>query len=510
VSACEQPDAWSIGISFERAANGQLPATYPQIPSSTGVRSIPESVLMAVGWVESGWRQFTPNGRPLLSFDFGYGIMQITSGMAGAFGHTQGSLDPATQSMIASNFTYNIAYGARMLAEKWASTPRVGDGDPTVVENWYYALWAYNGWGWVNNPNNKRFSRVGTPATNPSTYPYQERVLYLVAHPPRDAAGNPLWKPVPVALPAPSLIGKSPKELPVLPHTHRQPPAALQAVYRPTALVPTTAGAKERVSVKVTNTGVQPWDASSAVSLAYHVLTATANPWKPLSPFTSGMVAFGQGNVPLHGTVAPGGSRTVALDIRAPASTGQYQIVWDLESGDTYLSLLGALPRVQKLAVVHAVQPNPAPSPLPTARPDRPLDLQYVADTSVPDGAKVAPGKRFTKGWLVFNPGSHPWTTGIALTLSSGKSFGAGTIPLPSTPACRTANVLVSMTAPKRPGQYTSVWRLTGADGKRVGDPLTLVVTVSGNPSGHPTPTPAVPTPTAMPSRPSPTPTPAG
>lgn len=508
-AACGQPNVWSVAAAFDQAANGDLPASYPQIPASTRVSAIPPSVLKAVGWVESGWRQFTPAGRPLLSFDFGYGIMQITSGMAGAFGNAGGTLDAQTQSMIASNFTYNIAFGAQMLAEKWASTPRVGDGDPTVVENWYYALWAYNGWGWVNNPNNPRFSRRGTPATNPSTYPYQERVLYLVAHPPRDTAGNPLWKPVPVTLPSRSAIGSAPKQL-TLTKIHHQAPVLMSALYRPSRLSPVTAGSTEQVAVDVVNTGIQAWDETEALALTYHVLTPGANPWQALSPFTSGVIAFGQGAVPVPGTVRPGGSRRIALSIRAPSSPGQYQIVWDLESRSAWLSTSGVLPRAQKLTVLRDGQAIPTPKPTSTPRPDPVLDLRYVADTSIPDGTTLGSGKRFTKGWLVFNSGAEPWQSGLKLALVSGKAFGTRQIPLPAVPACRSANLLVSMKAPSRAGQYRSVWQLTGSTGRKVGDPLTLVVTVTSKPPPHPTPTPISPMPTPTPTRPTATPTPEG
>jgi hypothetical protein len=497
---------WSVAAAFDRAANGTLPASYPEIPASTGVRTIPPSVLKAVGWVESGWRQFTPSGRPLLSFDFGYGVMQITSGMAGAFGNASGTLDPETQSMIASSFTYNIAYGARMLAEKWASTPRVGDADPTAVENWYYALWAYNGWGWVNNPNNPRFTRQGTPATNPSTYPYQERVLYLVAHPPKDSDGTPLWQPVPVTLPARSAVSKSPKQL-ALTKVHHQPPVAMSALYRPAPVPPLPAGRTRGESVTVVNTGTQIWDETLGLALTYHVLTAGASPWQALSPFTPGVIAFGQGATPLTGTVRPGQSRKVSVSIQAPSTAGQYQIVWDLESKSAWLSASGILPRAQKLTVLRAGQAVPSATPGPTAQPRLALDLSYVADTSVPDGAMVATGKRFTKGWLVFNPGLDPWGSGLKLNLVSGNPFGARHIPLPSVGACRAANLLVSMKAPTRTGRYRSVWQLTRPGGQKIGDPLTLVVTVTSTRPPHPTPTPGAPTPTATTTRPTPSPT---
>ena len=28
----------------------------------------------------------------------------------------------------------------------------VGNMDPNILENWYFALWAYNGWSQSNNP----------------------------------------------------------------------------------------------------------------------------------------------------------------------------------------------------------------------------------------------------------------------------------------------------------------------------------------------------------------------
>src|SRR5205085_231274 len=138
-----------------------------------------------------------------------------------------------------------------------------------------YALWAYNGWGWVNNPNNPRFTRVGTPATNPAAFPYQERVLYLVAHPLRDADGNPLWQPVAVTLPSKSTIGPTPKSY--LPkRVHRQPAPSFSASFRAPRLPNLRPGTSEQVSVRLENTGLQGWESSgaSAISLTYHLFTS--------------------------------------------------------------------------------------------------------------------------------------------------------------------------------------------------------------------------------------------
>jgi hypothetical protein len=504
-----------VAASFDLAANAELAPSYPQIPSSTGVSAIPPSVLKAVGWVESGWRQFRPDGRPLLSPDFGYGIMQITSGMAGAFGDVRGSTDSATQSQIASNYTYNIAYGARMLAEKWANVPQIGNGDPTVVEHWYYALWAYNGWGWANNPNNPRFSRQGTPASEPAAFPYQERVLYLVAHPPKDANGNPLWKPVPVTLPSRKAIGTTPGQLKDPAHVHHQRPPALAAVYQPSTVKAGRSGTTEAASVRVTNTGTETWSASgtSAVSLVHHVVSLSTDPWKKLSPTTAGVVAFSQGPTALPHDLPPGKSVTLKTDVTLPGTPGHFRVVWDLEeaSGE-WFSQQGVEPRAQPLLVLRAGQAAPTPTPSPTSAASQQEDLAYVSDTSIPDGVTVRAGSRHLKGWLVFNSGSVPWGPDWALHHVSGPSFGATTIPVPATKPCHSANIVAALRMPKKTGHVTGVWRLQDPTGKPVGDRLTIVVLIAGRPGKNPTPTPGL-GPTSTPTvrkKPTATPTPVG
>lgn len=512
-SACQQPKRWSLASAFDLAANGLLPASYPQLPAETGVRAIPPSVLKAIGWVESRWRQFTPQGRPLVSFDFGYGVMQVTSGMAGAFGSVDGTLDPEMQSQIASDYVYNIAYGAQMLARKWTAAPRVGNGDPAVVENWYYALWAYNGWGWVNNPNNPRFTRQGTPASNPSNFPYQERVLYLVAHPPRDRDGNPLWQPVPVTLPDRRLIGTQPAPL-SLARTHRQEAPQLSAVYAASSLSPLQPLATRHMQVRIVDSGTEPWAAtgSSAVSLAYHLFTSHGNPWKPFSPFTNGVVAFGQGVAPLPRSLLPGQSATIDATIQAPGNPGTYRVAWDLQQGaSTWFSQEGVLPRAETLQVLAPGQAlNSAPMATPTPTPEAQDDLRYLADTSVPDGSELPPRHWFLKGWLVFNNGRRSWGQGWALHLISGRPFAARTIAVPLTPPCHSATIVAALRSPSRPGSYTSVWRMEDAHGHAFGDRLTVVVGVRAagvpptpgapaSPTPRPGPTPAGPTATATP-----------
>jgi hypothetical protein len=172
--------------------------------------SIPPTILKAIAWIESSWIQadysvpYGAVGPVLVSHDCGYGITQVTSGMQ----NTTGVPDLA-QVMIGGHYGFNIAEGARILATKWNATPNyrpiVGTRQPTITEDWYYAVWSYNGFTFGNHPLNPAYSLPrgvyrcdGTQSR--SGYPYQELVFGCVANPPV-VGGAPLWSPQPVSLP---------------------------------------------------------------------------------------------------------------------------------------------------------------------------------------------------------------------------------------------------------------------------------------------------------------------
>ncbi|GHH68365.1 hypothetical protein GCM10017673_16850 [Streptosporangium violaceochromogenes] len=149
--------------------------------------------------------------------DCGYGVGQVTDGMQ--VGST--SRTPLEQKAIALDYATNIAAGVEILRSKWdqihndtAGAMRANDGDPSKVENWYFAIWAYNsGWhpkseangsdvygpnngawglGWANNPANPRYRAGRKPflhndhyqdAAEPQNWTYQERVLGFAAWP---------------------------------------------------------------------------------------------------------------------------------------------------------------------------------------------------------------------------------------------------------------------------------------------------------------------------------------
>lgn len=154
---------------------------------------IPPHILFGIAFQESGWQQFNADGSTHLNLnDGGIGIMQITGATAGPYDHNKLMTDTA----------YNIEAGAQVLEGKWAATPVIGDGNGMVgrekLENWYYAVWAYNSWGWVNNPN-----WTGQPKTN--NPPYQDLVYKWIANCPPSLAG--MWGNCTLSKPTNAQIG---------------------------------------------------------------------------------------------------------------------------------------------------------------------------------------------------------------------------------------------------------------------------------------------------------------
>ncbi|MBH0173791.1 transglycosylase SLT domain-containing protein [Fictibacillus sp. 23RED33] len=111
---------------------------------------IPPEILKAIAYQESGdtlkFQQFKNNGEPIVSSDNGIGIMQITN-------HPTENVED-----LKYNTRNNIEVGAELLKEKWSWTgdelPKINDGDPDVLENWYFAVLAYNGRSSINHPTN--------------------------------------------------------------------------------------------------------------------------------------------------------------------------------------------------------------------------------------------------------------------------------------------------------------------------------------------------------------------
>jgi hypothetical protein len=161
--------------------------------------------------------------------DCGYGISQVTSGMA----TSETSITPNGKAKVAVDYAENIQAGMNILAKKWnqlydAGT-RINSSDPSKIESWYGALWAYNsgvqpdarfgnttgctpspsctdaygnwGLGWTNNPRNTDYPPTRSvflretyaDAEHPADWPYQERVIGWAETPIRNYKGQPAY-----------------------------------------------------------------------------------------------------------------------------------------------------------------------------------------------------------------------------------------------------------------------------------------------------------------------------
>jgi putative cell wall-binding protein len=128
-------------------------------------KQVPAEILKAIAYHESGWRQWDSNGNVVANYSGRrpyLGIMQV-----GAYN----AADTATINKLKTDIAFNIAYGADVLLSKWEMTPQIGDGDKNKLENWYFAIWAYNTWTTKNNPNN---------AAAAGRVPYQDAILNLI------------------------------------------------------------------------------------------------------------------------------------------------------------------------------------------------------------------------------------------------------------------------------------------------------------------------------------------
>jgi hypothetical protein len=209
-------------LTFTRPANwlnNGLPAYSPQqlFPPAQMDGFVPAQVLLGILAQESNLRQASwhvvdgSSGNPLTSpgfygldptnpdpnkinwasADCGYGVAQITTGMRSVDTNAAGGLSDLQQKAIALDYATNIAAAVRLLQDKWNQAKDHGivanNGDPKYIENWFFAVWAYNtglheplphndtapwGLGWLNNPANPIYPADRKPfLTAPLTTP---------------------------------------------------------------------------------------------------------------------------------------------------------------------------------------------------------------------------------------------------------------------------------------------------------------------------------------------------
>lgn len=221
--------------------NNDFPRIPLKHPSGGSWDTVPRSVFEAILAQESNWNQASWHalpgiaGDPLIAdyygaagtittinypaADCGYGIAQVTDGMA----TNDTSLTHHGQMKVAVDYQENIAAGLQIIEQDWNQLYDEGiianNGDPKYLENWYFAAWAYNtgieptarfgnttgctpgpnctgkdgtwGLGWTNNPKNPDYPPNRDPylqdtyadAAHPSDWAYQERIMGWMASP---------------------------------------------------------------------------------------------------------------------------------------------------------------------------------------------------------------------------------------------------------------------------------------------------------------------------------------
>lgn len=221
VTSPTTPSGEPHGLEYPGLLRGSQQERTGQMPNPS--LRIPPTLLKSIVWVESGFHQapmaipYGGVGQVLRSFDCGFGLGQITSGMANETGNPS-----ARQALVGTHFLFNVAEAARMLAEKWNGDfpPIAGDGDPALLEDWYYAVWGYNGFVFENHPQNPYLNPLRgevwhcNDRSSPSwksedgvypelgyiDYTYPERVYGCMRHPPaypERLASDPAYAPTP-------------------------------------------------------------------------------------------------------------------------------------------------------------------------------------------------------------------------------------------------------------------------------------------------------------------------
>ncbi|WP_253701931.1 transglycosylase SLT domain-containing protein [Bacillus sp. FJAT-27445] len=163
-SAAEQPGLVSKCAKFGALKPNENPSFQHAnclLTSAAIAYDVPPEVVKGVAIQENGkWEQFDSNGEPVISWDGGIGIMQITN------------KSDLNQESLKNDVYYNIESGVKILASMYNRTdlPKITNTTRRDIESWYFAVMAYNGTKPVNSPIVKA---TGAPNLDA----YQEKVF---------------------------------------------------------------------------------------------------------------------------------------------------------------------------------------------------------------------------------------------------------------------------------------------------------------------------------------------
>jgi hypothetical protein len=116
-------------------------------------------------------------------------------------------------------------------------------------------------------------------------------------------------------------------------------------------------------------------------------------------------------------------------------------------------------------------------------------NLYFIRDVTIPAGTVLQKNQDFTKTWKVQNNGTCDWLYQYSIVLLSGDAYGGKSTKIQRLVKVNGWTELsVSMTAPSKPGTYTSYWRLSNGQ-SMFGSTLAVSFVVSGPPTSTSAPT---------------------
>lgn len=163
----------------------------------------------------------------------------------------------------------------------------------------------------------------------------------------------------------------------------------------------------------------------------------------------------------------PGQTASISLNLTAPAQSGSFQSIWQLQAPNG--SFFGPT------AIVNVTV---------SSAPVTGDDASLITDVPIIDANNVPPGSLFSKIWQLKNTGSVAWDGQVELAYQSGHAFAKLTaIAVTGVPQTQTTQVKLSLVAPTTPGNYTAIWQMRRklADGQRAWFGPTLNVSIQVN-----------------------------
>lgn len=120
--------------------------------------------------------------------------------------------------------------------------------------------------------------------------------------------------------------------------------------------------------------------------------------------------------------------------------------------------------------------------PLPSPTPDCLNDLEFVTDTTVPDGTAYPPDASIDKRWLVKNTGTCNWDQRYRVRFLDGDLMGAITeIALFPALSGTEAEIQIVFTTPPIGGDYSGTWQAFAPNGEAFGHWFSISIEVDPN-----------------------------